>query len=99
MPHFMSKPWNHWFYFRKAHTFDGHQLTFAPAKYQPSGSKLAPSATTVTASSSSVANRGAHKTVAGLVFAAQNGQDCNLTLSIHLHGEFIAYVVMSTCSR
>ena len=54
------------------------------------GSKIAPSATTVTASSSSVANRGAHKTVAGLVFCAQSGQDCNLTLPIHLHGEFIS---------
>ena len=55
--------------------------------------KIAPSATVVTAFSSSVANRGAHKTVAGLAFGAQNGQDCNLILSIHLHGEFIAYVV------
>ena len=63
------------------------------------GSKIAPSSTTVTASSSSVANRGAHKTVAGLAFGAQNGQDCNLILSIHLHGEFIAYVVANTCSR
>ena len=53
------------------------------------GSKIAPSATTVTASSSSVANRGAHKTVAGLAFGAQISQDCNLTLSIHLHGESI----------
>ena len=41
----------------------------------------------------------AHKTVAGLAFGAQNGQDCNLILSIHLHGEFIAYVVANTCSR
>ena len=57
------------------------------------GSKIALSATTLTASSSSVANRGAHRTVAGLAFGAQSGQDCNLTLSIHLHGEFIAYVV------
>ena len=57
------------------------------------GSKIAPSATVVPASSSSVANRGAHKTVAGLAFGAQNGQDCNLILSIHFHGEFIAYVV------
>ena len=63
------------------------------------GSKIAPSATVVTAFSSSVANRGAHKTVAGLVFGAQNGQDCSLTLSIHLHGEFIAYVVVNTCNR
>ena len=63
------------------------------------GSKIAPSATTVTASSSSVANRGAHQTLAGLVFGAQNGQDCNLILSIHLHGEFIAYVVVNTCNR
>ena len=62
-------------------------------------SKIAPSATTVTAFSSSVANRGAHKTVAGLAFGAQNGQNCNLILSIHLHGEFIAYVVANTCSR
>ena len=54
------------------------------------GSKIVPSATTVTASSPSVANRGAHKTVAGLAFGAQNGQDCNLILSIHLHGEFIS---------
>ena len=57
------------------------------------GSKIAHSATTVTAYSSSVANRGAHKTVAGLAFGAQNGQYCNLILSIHLHREFIAYVV------
>ena len=63
------------------------------------GCKIAPSATTVTAASSSVANRGAHKTVAGLAFGAQTGHDCSLTLSIHLHGEFIAYVVMNTCSR
>ena len=62
-------------------------------KFDAFGSKIAPSATTVTASSSSVANRGAHKTVAGLPFGAQNDQDCNLILSIHLHGEFIAYVV------
>ena len=62
-------------------------------------SQIAPSATTVTASSPYVANRGAHKTVAGLAFGAQNGQDCNLILSIHLHGEFIAYVVVNTCSR
>ena len=54
------------------------------------GSKIAPSATTVTASSPSVANRGAHQTRAGLVFGAQTGQDCSLTLSIHLHGEFIS---------
>ena len=63
------------------------------------GSKIAPSATVVTAFSSSVANRGAHKTVAGLAFGAQNGQHCNLILSSHRHGEFIAYVVMNTCSR
>ena len=63
------------------------------------GSKIAPSATTVTASSPSVANRGAHKTVAGLAFGAQNGHYCHLTLSIHLHCEFIAYVVVNTCSR
>ena len=68
-------------------------------KSETFGSKIAPSATTVTASSSSVANRGAHKTVAGLAFGAQNGQDCNLTLSIHLHCEFIAYVVVNTCAR
>ena len=41
------------------------------------GSKIAPSATTVTASSSSVANRGAHKTLAGLVFQAHNGLKCH----------------------
>ena len=57
------------------------------------GSKIAPSATTATAYSSSVANRGAHQTLAGLVFCAQNGQHCNPILSIHVHGEFIAYVV------
>ena len=61
-------------------------------KSETFGSKIAPSATTVTASSSSVANRGAHKTVAGLAFGAQNGQDCSLTLSIHIHGGVIAYV-------
>ena len=68
-------------------------------KSETFGSKIAPSATVVTASSPSVANRGAHQTVAGLVSGAQNGQDCNLTLSIHLHGEFIAYVVVNTCAR
>ena len=57
------------------------------------GSKIAPSATVVTAFSSSVANRGAHKTVAGLAFGAQGGQYCQLTLSIHLHCELIAYAV------
>ena len=57
------------------------------------GSKIAPSATVVAAYSSSVANRGAHKTVAGPAFGAQNGHYCHLTLSIHLHCEFIAYVV------
>ena len=62
-------------------------------KSETFGSKIAPSATTVTASSSSVANRGAHQTLAGLVFGAQTGQYCSLTLSIHLHGEFIAYIV------
>ena len=64
-----------------------------PLKSDAFGSKIAPSATTMTASSSSVADRGAHKTVAGLAVGAQNGQDCNLTLSIHLHGDFIAYAV------
>ena len=64
--------------------------TLLQLKSETFGSKIAPSATTVTASSSSVANRGAHKTVAGLAFGAQNGQDCNLTLSIHLHGESIS---------
>ena len=66
---------------------------------EPLEPQLAPSATTVTASSPSVANRGAHKTVTGLAFGAQNGQDYNLIWSIHLHGEFVAYVVMNTCSR
>ena len=37
------------------------------------GSKIAPSATVVTAFSSSAANRGARETVAGLAFGAQNG--------------------------
>ena len=68
-------------------------------KSETFGSKIAPSATTVTASSPSVANRGAHKTVAGLIFGAQNGQRCNLILSSHRHGELIAYVVMNTCNR
>ena len=62
-------------------------------------SKIAPSATAVMASSPSAANRGAHQTLAGLVFGAHNGQHCNLILSSHRHGEFIAYVVMNTCSR
>ena len=87
--YFMSCP-NHGiigFATGKLTLFDGHQLTPAP------------SATTVTASSPSVANRGAHKTVAGLAFGAQSGQDCNLILSIHLHGEFIAHVLVNTCSR
>ena len=68
-------------------------------KYEPLEPKIAPSATTVTASSPSVANRGARQTRAGLVFGAQNGQHCNLTLSTHRHGEFIAYVVVNTRSR
>ena len=68
-------------------------------KSETVGSKIAPSATTVTAFSSSVANRGAHKTVAGLAFGAQNDQYCNLTLSIHRHCEFIAYAVVNTCAR
>ena len=46
-------------------------------KYETFGSKIAPSATTVTASSSSVASRGAHKTVAGLAFGAHNGLKCH----------------------
>ena len=46
-------------------------------KSETFGSKIAPSATTVTASSSSVANRGAHKTLAGLVFQAHNGLKCH----------------------
>ena len=80
--------------------FDARKLIFAPNIWC-FGSKISPSATTVTASSPSVPNRGAHKTVAGLIFGAQNGQDCNLTLSIHLHGNFITYVVvnMLTCSH
>ena len=72
--------------------FDAHKPPLHP-KSDSLEPKIAPSATTVTASSPSVANRGAHKIVAGLAFGAQNGQDCNLILSIHLHGEFIAYVV------
>ena len=62
-------------------------------KSEPLEPQIAPSATTVPAFSSSVANRGAHKTVAGLAFGAQNGQDGNLTWSIHFRGDFIAYVV------
>ena len=46
-------------------------------KSETFGSKIAPSATTVTASSSSVADRGAHKTVAGLIFQAHNGLKCH----------------------
>ena len=53
-------------------------------------SKITPSATTVTASSSSVANLGAHQTLAGLVFGAQSGRHCHLILSSHRHGEFIS---------
>ena len=82
----------------KLKLFDAHQFTFAP-KYDPLGSKFAPSVTTATASSPSVANRGARNAVAGLVFGAQSGQHCNLILSSHRHGEFIAYVVVNTCSR
>ena len=82
---------------------NSHFLMFTSLLVHPKsdtfGSKIAPSATTVTASSPPVANRGAHKTVAGLIFGAQNGQDCNLILSIHLRGEFIAYVVVNTCTR
>ena len=56
------------------------------------GSKIAPSATTVTASSPSVPNRGAHKTVAGLIFGAQKGQPC-------LHAYMLAcpHAYMTTC--
>ena len=72
----MPKPWNNWFYFGTTHTFRCSQADFLHPKYDLFGSKIAPSATTVTASSPPVANRGAHKTVAGLVFGAQNGQQC-----------------------
>ena len=72
--------------------------SFLHVKSETFGSKIAPSATTVTAFSSSVGNRGAHKTVAGLAFGAQNGQDCGLTWSTNLHGEFIAYVVVNICA-
>ena len=75
--HVMPKPWNHWFSPIKHILFDAHKLTFAAKKSETFGSKIAPSATTVTASSSSVANRGAHKTLAGLVFQAHNGLKCH----------------------
>ena len=75
--HVMPKPWNHWFYHSKTHTFRCSQVHFCTQKNEPLGSNIAPSATTVTASSSSVANRGAHKTIAGLVFQAHNGLKCH----------------------
>ena len=73
--------------------------SFLHLKSDGFGLKIAPSATAVAASSSSVANRGAYQTIAGLVFGAQNGQACSLILSSHRHGEFIAYVVVNTCRR
>ena len=72
IPHVMPKPWNHWFYVRKSHFLMLTNSLLHP-KSDAFGSKIAPSATTVTASSSSVVNRGAHKTLAGLVFQAHNG--------------------------
>ena len=56
------------------------------------GSKIAPSATTVTASSPSVANRGAQKTVAGLRFGAQKGQQC-----LHAYMLACSHAYMTTC--
>ena len=50
------------------------------------GSKMAPSVTVVTAYSPSVANRGAHKTLAGLVFQAHNGLKCHPMMSKCLIG-------------
>ena len=87
----MPKPWNHWFYFRKLTLFDAHKLTLHP-KSEAFGSKIAPSATTVTASSPSVANRGAHKTVAGLIFGAQKGQQ-----SLHAYMLACSHAYMTTC--
>ena len=55
-------------------------------KSEPLEPQIAPSATTVTASSSSVANRGAHKTLAGLVFQAHNGLKCHPMRSTCLIG-------------
>merc|ERR1712091_382433 len=55
-------------------------------KFETFGSKIAPSATTVTASSSSVANRGAHKTLAGQLFQAHAGLKCHLMRSTCLIG-------------
>ena len=71
--------------------FDAHKLTFAPKSVllEP---KIADSATTVTASSPSVANRGAHKTVAGLLFGAQNGQQC-----LHAYMLTCSHAYMTTC--
>ena len=71
--------------------FDAHKLIFAP-KISSFGSKIAPSATTVTASSPSVANRGAHKTVAGLIFGAQKGQQC-----LHAYMLACSHAYMTTC--
>ena len=61
-------------------------------KSEPLETKIAPSSTTVTASSPSVANRGAHKTVAGLVFGAQNGQQC-----LHAYMLTCSHAYMTTC--
>ena len=57
------------------------------------GSKIAPSATTLTASSSSVANRGAHKTLAALIFQAHNGLKCHPMRSNFLSDIFILHVM------
>ena len=61
-------------------------------KSDPLELQIAPSATTGTASSPSVANRGAHKTVAGLVFGAQNGQQC-----LHAYMLTCSHAYMTTC--
>ena len=61
-------------------------------KSWPLEPRIALSATTVTASSPSVANRGAHKTVAGLIFGAQKGQQC-----LHAYMLACSHAYMTTC--
>jgi len=75
--HVMPKPWNHWFSPPIKHTLLMLTSLLLHLKSETVGSKIAPSATTVTAFSSSVANRGAHKTLAGLIFQAHNGLTCH----------------------
>ena len=67
IPHAMPKPWNHLFDLQEIHTFRRSRALFRTPNFEHLEFKLAPLTTTVAASSPSVANRGAHQTVPGLV--------------------------------